>query len=67
MGPNCNCVKEGVGLGAKCYVLDAYELDTQIPFNIMQEYGSKVDFSDEILKEAKDFDGRIEAFVIHRK
>lgn len=65
MGPECHCITEGVGLGAKCYLLDVYELDTQVPLNIMKMYGDKVNFGEDIMKIAEDYDGDIEAFVIH--
>lgn len=65
MGPDCKCVEDGIGLGARCYLLDYYELETEIPFHIMQEVATKVNFEDGIMKSATESGGTIKAYIIH--
>jgi hypothetical protein len=65
MGEGCNCLKEGIGVGAKCYVLDTYELGTDLPFEVAATYGPKMPFKEEILEEARRTSGKVEAFIIH--
>jgi hypothetical protein len=65
MGPDCDCLLEGVGIGAKAYVIDTYELGTEIPDEAAASYGPKMPFKDEILAEARKYDGRIKAFILH--
>lgn len=65
LGADCNCLKEGIGVGAKCYVLDTYELGTDLPFEVAATYGPRMPFKEEILEEARRSDGKVEAFIIH--
>jgi len=64
MSPDCDCVKEGMGLGAKAYVQDVFDLDPISP-KIVKAYGPKVSFQKEILETLDSTGGRIEANVIH--
>lgn len=65
MGADCHCVNEGVGIGAKAYIIDSYELGTEIPDEAAASYGPLMPFKDEILSEAERTGGRIKAFIIH--
>lgn len=65
MGADCNCLSEGVGIGAKAYIVDSYELGTEIPDEAAASYGPLMPFKDEILSEAEKTGGRIKAFILH--
>lgn len=65
MGPDCTCLLDGVGIGAKAYIVDNYELGTEIPDEAAASYGPIMPFKDEILSEASRSGGRIKAFIIH--
>lgn len=65
MGADCQCLDEGVGIGAKAYIVDNYELGTEIPDEAAASYGPLMPFKDEILSEAERTGGRIKAFILH--
>lgn len=64
MAKDCHCLVDGVGLGAKCYLRDVFELEP-LPTHIAKTYAPIVDFSDEMLKMVDETGGSIEANIIH--
>lgn len=66
IGPESKIALEGVVVGTKGYVIDAYELE-DLPDYLWTEYRARLpkEVVDQIEKEAFEFDGVITANIIH--
>lgn len=64
MNEDCHCIVDGVGLGAKCYLRDVFELEP-LPTYVAEGYAPIIDFSQEMLKVVDETGGSIEANTIH--
>lgn len=60
MGANCRTKADGVRVGSKCLLLDAYELE-HVPYLNLTEYP----VPKEAVDDMEDSDGRLEMNLIH--
>ena len=63
-GSDCSLPEEGVGLGAKCYLRDVFELEA-LPSYVTESYAPVVDFTEEILKEVDQTLGIVQPCIVH--